>query len=150
HRQLEGRLAAPRSLALPLLRRGAPGPGSRTRADLLRTFLTPLPRRSQALRTRGRSPALCGGVCPARRHAGRVRILPRLRARRSGLRAAGHHASRHADAGAHRREGSGEFLIEQAKLVASDVRGIVVKGSGHWLMDEAPAAVMPAIIDFVN
>jgi len=45
---------------------------------------------------------------------------------------------------------SGEFLIEQAKLVASDVRGIVVKGSGHWLMDEAPAAVMPAIIDFVN
>lgn len=45
---------------------------------------------------------------------------------------------------------SGEFLIEQAKLVASDVRGIVVKGSGHWLMDEAPAAVKPAIIDFVN
>jgi pimeloyl-ACP methyl ester carboxylesterase len=45
---------------------------------------------------------------------------------------------------------SGEFLIEQAKLVASDVRGIVIKGSGHWLMDEAPAAVMPAIIDFVN
>ena len=45
---------------------------------------------------------------------------------------------------------SGDFLIEQAKLVASDVRGIVIKGSGHWLMDEAPAAVMPAIIDFVN
>ena len=45
---------------------------------------------------------------------------------------------------------SGEFLIEQAKVVASDVRGIVVKGSGHWLMDEAPATVMPAIIDFVN
>jgi pimeloyl-ACP methyl ester carboxylesterase len=45
---------------------------------------------------------------------------------------------------------SGEFLIEQAKLVASDVRGIVIKGSGHWLMDEAPAAVMPALIDFVD
>jgi pimeloyl-ACP methyl ester carboxylesterase len=45
---------------------------------------------------------------------------------------------------------SGDFLIEQAKLVASDVRGVVIKGSGHWLMDEAPAAVMPAIIDFVN
>ena len=45
---------------------------------------------------------------------------------------------------------SGEFLIEQAKLVASDVRGIVIKGSGHWLMDEAPATVMPAIIDFVK
>ena len=45
---------------------------------------------------------------------------------------------------------SGEFLIEQAKLVASDVRGIVIKGAGHWLVDEAPAAVMPAIIDFVK
>jgi pimeloyl-ACP methyl ester carboxylesterase len=45
---------------------------------------------------------------------------------------------------------SGEFLIEQAKLVASDVRGVVIKGSGHWLMDEAPAAVMPALVDFVR
>ncbi len=45
---------------------------------------------------------------------------------------------------------SGGFLIEQAKLVASDVHGVVIKGSGHWLMDEAPAAVMPALIDFVD
>ncbi len=45
---------------------------------------------------------------------------------------------------------SGDFLIEQGKLVASDVRGVVIKGSGHWLMEEAPAAVMPAIADFVN
>jgi pimeloyl-ACP methyl ester carboxylesterase len=45
---------------------------------------------------------------------------------------------------------SGEFLIEQARLVASDVRGVVIKGSGHWLMDEAPAAVMPALSDFVR
>src|SRR5881398_1001104 len=33
----------------------------------------------------------------------------------------------------------GSFLIEQAKLVASDVRGQVVTGAGHWLMEEAPA-----------
>jgi pimeloyl-ACP methyl ester carboxylesterase len=45
---------------------------------------------------------------------------------------------------------SGTFLIEQAKLVASDVRGQVVPGSGHWLMEEAPQAVIPAIIDFLN
>jgi pimeloyl-ACP methyl ester carboxylesterase len=45
---------------------------------------------------------------------------------------------------------SGGFLIEQAKLVASDVHGVVIKGSGHWLMDEAPAVVMPALIDFVD
>jgi pimeloyl-ACP methyl ester carboxylesterase len=44
----------------------------------------------------------------------------------------------------------GTFLIEQAKQVASDLRGEVVKGSGHWLMEEAPTAVIPAITDFVN
>src|SRR5437879_971118 len=33
---------------------------------------------------------------------------------------------------------SGTFLIEQAKLVAMNVQGQVVEGSGHWLMDEAP------------
>jgi len=41
------------------------------------------------------------------------------------------------------------FLIEQAKLVASDVRGQVVPGVGHWLMEEAPKTVIPAITDFV-
>ena len=43
----------------------------------------------------------------------------------------------------------GTFLIEQAKLVASDVRGQVVAGAGHWLMEEAPKTVIPAIADFV-
>jgi pimeloyl-ACP methyl ester carboxylesterase len=45
---------------------------------------------------------------------------------------------------------SGTFLIEQARLVAADVRGVVVPGSGHWLMEEAPSTVIPAIIDFLN
>ena len=45
---------------------------------------------------------------------------------------------------------SGNFLIEQAKLVASDVRGQVVLGSGHWLMEEAPQTVIPAITDFIK
>ena len=35
---------------------------------------------------------------------------------------------------------------EQAKLVASDVRGQVVVGAGHWLMEEAPQTVIPAIL----
>jgi len=43
----------------------------------------------------------------------------------------------------------GTFLIEQAKLVASDVRGQVIKGAGHWLIEEAPTTVIPAISDFV-
>ena len=45
---------------------------------------------------------------------------------------------------------SGNFLIEQAKLVASDVRGQVVMDSGHWLMEEAPQTVIPAITDFIK
>jgi pimeloyl-ACP methyl ester carboxylesterase len=45
---------------------------------------------------------------------------------------------------------SGTFLIEQARLVASDVRGQVVPGSGHWLMEEAPDTVIPMIVDFLK
>ena len=44
----------------------------------------------------------------------------------------------------------GTFLIEQAKLVASDVRGQVVPGAGHWLMEEAPKTVIPALLDFLR
>jgi len=45
---------------------------------------------------------------------------------------------------------SGSFLIEQAKLVASNVRGQVVPASGHWLMEEAPQVVIPAITGFID
>ena len=45
---------------------------------------------------------------------------------------------------------SGNFLLEQARLVATDVKGVVIEGSGHWLMEEAPKTVIPAIIHFIN
>jgi pimeloyl-ACP methyl ester carboxylesterase len=45
---------------------------------------------------------------------------------------------------------SGNFLIEQGRLVDDDVHGIVVKGSGHWLMEEAREQVMPALTDFLG
>ena len=45
---------------------------------------------------------------------------------------------------------SGNFLIEQAKLVATNVQGQVVTGSGHWLMEEAPQTVIPALMAFLN
>jgi pimeloyl-ACP methyl ester carboxylesterase len=44
----------------------------------------------------------------------------------------------------------GTFLIEQVKLVANNVQGQVVAGSGHWLMEEAPDSVIPAIVDFID
>ncbi len=45
---------------------------------------------------------------------------------------------------------SGEFLIQQGRLVADQVEGVVVKGSGHWLIDEAPAQVVPRLVAFLS
>jgi len=45
---------------------------------------------------------------------------------------------------------SGDFLIEQARLVDSNVDGFVIKGSGHWLMEEAPKQVIPQLVAFIN
>lgn len=45
---------------------------------------------------------------------------------------------------------SGEFLIEQGRLVADYVEGVVVKNSGHWLMEEAPHQVIPKLVSFIN
>jgi len=42
----------------------------------------------------------------------------------------------------------GEFLISQARLVAGDVDGVIVTGSGHWLIDEAPGQVIPRLVAF--
>lgn len=42
----------------------------------------------------------------------------------------------------------GQFLIDQGKMVDDNVEGVIVKGSGHWLMDEAPDQVIPQLIAF--
>jgi len=45
---------------------------------------------------------------------------------------------------------SGESLIQQARMVADNVEGVIVKGSGHWLMDEARDQVVPKLVGFFN
>ena len=35
-------------------------------------------------------------------------------------------------------------------MVADNVEGVVVKGSGHWLMDEARDQVVPKLVAFFN
>jgi pimeloyl-ACP methyl ester carboxylesterase len=45
---------------------------------------------------------------------------------------------------------SGTFLIDQAKLVATNVQGVVVPGAGHWLMEEAPDATMTQLVRFIG
>ncbi len=45
---------------------------------------------------------------------------------------------------------SGNFLIDQGKLVATNVEGVIIPGSGHWLVDEAPDRVFPKLVEFLN
>lgn len=44
----------------------------------------------------------------------------------------------------------GQFLIDQGRLVDDDVQGIIIKGSGHWLIEEAPDQTIPALLAFLN
>jgi pimeloyl-ACP methyl ester carboxylesterase len=44
----------------------------------------------------------------------------------------------------------GNFLIDQVKLVADDVEGTVIPGSGHWLLEEAPDRVIPVLSGYVH
>jgi pimeloyl-ACP methyl ester carboxylesterase len=44
----------------------------------------------------------------------------------------------------------GEFLIDQVRLVANDVQGKVIQGSGHWLLEEAPEQVIPVLNEYVH
>jgi pimeloyl-ACP methyl ester carboxylesterase len=36
------------------------------------------------------------------------------------------------------------------QMVATDVEGVLVKGRGHWLMEEAPEQVIPKLVEFLN
>jgi pimeloyl-ACP methyl ester carboxylesterase len=44
----------------------------------------------------------------------------------------------------------GAFLGEQMKLVAPDLTGIVVKDSGHWLLEEQPLVTLEALLGFLS
>jgi len=45
---------------------------------------------------------------------------------------------------------SGDFLIQQGRLVATNVEGVVVRNSGHWLMEEAPNQVISKLVEFLT
>jgi pimeloyl-ACP methyl ester carboxylesterase len=44
----------------------------------------------------------------------------------------------------------GDFLITQGKMVATNVEGVIITGSGHWLIDEAPGQVIPKLVEFFS
>ena len=43
----------------------------------------------------------------------------------------------------------GQFLIDQGRLVDTNVEGVIIEGSGHWLIDEAPGQVIPKLVAFL-
>ncbi len=43
----------------------------------------------------------------------------------------------------------GEFLIQQGRMVDDKVEGVIINGSGHWLMDEARDQVIPLLVTFL-
>jgi pimeloyl-ACP methyl ester carboxylesterase len=44
----------------------------------------------------------------------------------------------------------GDFLINQGRMVDTNVKGVIIKGSGHWLIDEAPEATMSELVAFIE
>ena len=44
----------------------------------------------------------------------------------------------------------GQFLIDQGRMVDDNVEGVIVRGSGHWLIDEAPDQVIPKLVAFLT
>jgi pimeloyl-ACP methyl ester carboxylesterase len=44
---------------------------------------------------------------------------------------------------------NGDVLAKQMKLVASDVTFVVLKNTGHWVLEEQPAATMQALLKFL-
>lgn len=43
----------------------------------------------------------------------------------------------------------GEALEAQTKLVANDVKGAIVKNSGHWILEEQPKQTLTALQNFL-
>jgi pimeloyl-ACP methyl ester carboxylesterase len=46
-------------------------------------------------------------------------------------------------------ESGGENAANAMKLVADDVRGVVLPGSGHWVAEQAPEALLAALTEFL-
>jgi pimeloyl-ACP methyl ester carboxylesterase len=43
----------------------------------------------------------------------------------------------------------GEVLAQQMKLVASDVTAVVLKDTGHWVLEENPKETTGALVRFL-
>ena len=97
-----------------------------------------------------RSRILRQGLCPARPHGRRDGSFPRLPEGRRGFRGFAKTRLPMPMLVLSGEKAGGPFLIEQGKMVATNVEGVLVKGRGHWLMEEAPDQVIPKLVEFLN
>jgi len=44
---------------------------------------------------------------------------------------------------------AGDFLAEQMKLVADDLHVVIIRNSGHWIMEEQPSQTADALLGFL-
>jgi pimeloyl-ACP methyl ester carboxylesterase len=44
----------------------------------------------------------------------------------------------------------GTALGEQAKLISPDVKVIVLRDTGHWILEERPQETVAALVDFLQ
>jgi pimeloyl-ACP methyl ester carboxylesterase len=44
----------------------------------------------------------------------------------------------------------GKAMADDIRFVASDVTGVVIPNSGHWLMEEQPTATIAAVSAFLD
>jgi pimeloyl-ACP methyl ester carboxylesterase len=48
-----------------------------------------------------------------------------------------------------REESGGEGIANTMRLVADDVQGVVLAGSGHWVAEQAPEQLLAALTAFL-
>jgi pimeloyl-ACP methyl ester carboxylesterase len=46
-------------------------------------------------------------------------------------------------------ESGGEGIANTMRLVADDVQGVVLTGSGHWVAEQAPGQLLAALTTFL-
>ena len=145
-RRLDEGLAAARPLAFPLLWRRRRWSWSRAAsASISSTSGTTSPPTAR-IRLGSRPPVLCNAYAqPGAMRAG-FEVFRAFEQDAKDFAGFAEDQADDADAGADRREGGRPFLIDQGRLVADNVKGVIITGSGHWLIDEAPDQVIPKLL----
>jgi pimeloyl-ACP methyl ester carboxylesterase len=82
-------------------------------------------------------------------HARRLGLFCCLAGDRERLRAVSTKKVNHTDVSIAGEKASAAVLGPQMKLVAIDVKIIVLPDTGHWLMEERPKETMDALLNFL-